>query len=130
MAEAIRLIGLESGEVDLDRQEVGFTLTNTLSQNFEFVAAAGVAEQITSALSRMCTALREAAIAGNVTRPIAAEPVAEAIVQRDRLHDLVLLQLITPSGTAYSFSLDLQAAIDISDRLKTESAKGVPSGTA
>ena len=130
MAEAIRLIGLESGEVDLDRQEVRFTLTDTLSQNLEFVAAAGVAEQITSALSRMCTALREAAIAGNVTRPIAAEPVADTIVQRDRLHDLVLLQLITLSGAPYTFSLDHQAAIDISDQLKTESAKSVPRGTA
>ena len=130
MAEAIRLIGLESGEVDLDRQEVRFTLTDTLSQNLELVAAAGVAEQIISALSRMCTALREAAIAGNVTRPIAAEQVAEALVQRERFHDLVLLQLITASGTPYSFSLDRQAAIDISDRLKTESAKSVPRGTA
>ncbi len=130
MAEAIRLIGLESGEVDLDRQEVRFTLTDTLSQKLELVAAAGVAEQITSALSRMCTALREAAIAGNVTRPIAAEQVAEALVQRERFHDLVLLQLITLSGVSYTFSLDHQAAIDISDRLKTESAKSVPRGTA
>ena len=130
MAEAVRLTGLGNGEADLDQQEVRFTLTDTLFQNFEFVAAAGVAEQITSALSRMCTSLREAGIAGNVTRLSAAEPVAEAIVHRERLRDLVLLQLITPSGTPYTFALDRHAAIDISDRLKTESAKDVPKGMA
>ncbi len=130
MAETIRLTGLGSGEADVDQQEVSFTLTSTLFQNFEFVAAAGVAEQITSALSKMCTTLREAAIAGNVIRSTSAEEVAAVIVQRERLHDLVLLQLITPSGTPYTFALDRHAAIDISERLKTESAKGVPRGAA
>ena len=130
MAEAIHLTGLGKGTADVDKQEVSFTLTDTQFQNLEFVAAAGVAEQITSALSKMCTTLRDAAIAGNVIRPSAAEPVAAAIVQRERLHDVVLLQLITQSGTPYTFALDREAATDISARLKTESAKDVPKGTA
>ena len=132
MADPIHLTGLGDGTADLDKQEIRFTLNDTRFQSLEleFIAAAGVAEQITSALSKMCKTLRDAAIAGNVIRPSAAEPVAAAGVQRERLHDVVLLQLITQSGTPYTFSLDLEAARDISARLKTESAKYVPKGTA
>ena len=53
----------------------------------------------------MCTDLRSAAVAGNVKRSAAAEDVAVSFVQRERLHDKVILQLITPSQIPYTFAL-------------------------
>ena len=130
MAETTELTGISNGQVDLEKQEIRFVLSNTRFQTFDFSVKAGVAEQILMALGRMCTELRSAAVAGNVRRSAAAEDVAVSVVQRERLHDKVLLQLITPSQIPYTFALPLEAAIEISAQLKTEAEKAVPKGRA
>ncbi len=130
MADTSELTGISNGQVDLEKQEIQFVLGDTRFQTFNFSVKAGVAEQILMALGRMCTELRSAAVAGNVKRSAAPEDVAASIVQRERLHDKVLLQLITPSQIPYTFSLDREAAIGISADLKTEAEKDVPKGRA
>ncbi len=130
VTDTSELTSITGGEVDLEKQELRFTLSDSQFRAFNFTARVGVAEQILAGLGRMCTELRKAAIVGNVRRSIAAEDVAVAFVQRERLHDKVLLQLITPSEIPYTFALDLEAAVDISERLKIESEKDVTKGSA
>ncbi len=130
MADPIELTGLTNGAADPENQELHFTFTDRQYLTYEFSAKASVAEQIISALARMNRELRSAAIKGDIIRSASAENVAAAHVQRERLHDVVLLQLITPEDVPYTFALGREAAADISARLKSESEKDVPKGRA
>lgn len=124
-----RVTGLPSGAVDLERQEVRFDLT-VEGRTMEFVAKAGVVDQIIAGLARAATTLREDAIKRGLPRPTAAETVAGAMISRERVHDLVMMQLVTDRQVPYTFVMSRHAAIDISARLKTEAERDVTLGSA
>ena len=130
MAKPKRVVGLPNGAANLETQEVFFTLSISPERRMECVAKAGVAEQIISALASMCAKLREAAIESGTIRPTSAETVTASMVQRERLHDVVLLQLVTDRNVPHTFALSREAAIDIAARLKTESERDVSLGSA
>ena len=50
MADTTELTGLSDGKVDLEKQEIQFSLSDTQFQSFGFSVKAGVAEQILMAL--------------------------------------------------------------------------------
>ena len=69
--------------------------------------------------------MRNVIHAAKSLEPTSAEPIASHLIQKEDWSDVVLMQLVTPQGVPYTFELSRQTAIEIADRLKTESAKGV-----
>lgn len=130
MPKRLRVTGLPEGSVDVDKQELNFTISVSEGKPTLFVAKFGVAAQVIGALGRMLTELRAQLDKKGGIASVAAEQVAAAHIQKDRWTDVVLVQLITPRGVPYSFAVRCQDAADIADRLKIESAKGTQSGIA
>jgi hypothetical protein len=125
-----RLTGTPGGEIDHDKQEIRFSLNVSEGKPISFVAKFGVAAQVTAGLSRMVLELRRILASPGVTETMAAEEVSEAQAHKERWQDKVLLQLVTPLGTHYTFALPTTLASEIAERLKTESAKPTNVGTA
>jgi hypothetical protein len=131
MPKTYRLTGLPEGAADVANQELRFSLSVARDAPLAFVGKIGVVTQIISALGRILMELRiqlEARGAGMAS--VNAEEVAAAHIQRERWRDVVLLQLITPAGVPYTFALSQEASVDISARLKIESAKSSQRGNA
>jgi hypothetical protein len=59
-----------------------------------------------------------------------AEKVESSHIQRDRWENVVIMQLTTPQGVPYTFSIPPEFAAEIADQLKTESAKPHQTGRA
>ncbi|CCG40137.1 conserved hypothetical protein [Magnetospirillum molischianum DSM 120] len=125
-----RLTGMPMGAVDLDRDEVQFTLRLGANGEIDLVAKAGVVEQVISGLARMCAELRARSLSGGKARVVPAEGLSSAHIQRDRLQDVVLVQFVTDRGVPHTFAIPLDDAADIAARLKTESERDVPAGSA
>jgi len=123
---AYRLVGLESGAVDTVAHEIHFVLTVSGRPPMAFVAKYGPAAQVIGALGRMFVELRRILTEANTAKAIAAEKVASSHVQKDRWENVVLMQLTTPEGVPYTFSLPPHVAAGIAEQLKTESAKPHP----
>jgi hypothetical protein len=131
MPKTYRLTGLPSGTTDVDKQELRFSLSISHGQSLSFVGKVGVVGQIISTLGRMLTGLRAQLDAQEGKMAVvAAEQVRAAHVQKERWHELVLLQLITPGGVPYLFAIPCRDAADIAARLKTESEKPTEVATA
>lgn len=126
-----RVTGLPDGAVDIEKQEIRFTLSLGADGKMDCVAKVGIVEQVISGLAKACRMFRDHSVAqGGVLRSTAAETVSVSLVQRERLHDVVLLQLITDRDIPYTFALPLADAVDISARLKTEAERDVSAGSA
>lgn len=125
MATTFRLAGLSGGDLDHKSQDITFRLAVEDGRLLQFVAKIGVAEQISSGLARMATGLRQ-----RKPQAIIAEEVSGYLVKRDAFGGPVLLRLITRAGVPHTFALPAGSAIDIADRLKTESEKHQTSGSA
>lgn len=130
MPKRLRLIGLPEGSVNVDAQELNFTLSVSEAKPIALVAKFGIAVQVISALGRMLSELRAQLDKQGGMAPVAAEKIVASHIQKERWSNVVLLQLITPQGVPYSFAVRCQDAADIADRLKTESAKPTQSGSA
>lgn len=126
MSKKYRLNGLSDVEIDRDKQEMTFRLL--LDENRAVVCTGGVAivEHIISGLAQMTMEIR----GGNPHRKVHAENPTAYGVQRDRLHDVVLLRFVTEAGVPITFALRTEHAIDIADRLKRYSAPSRPPGRA
>jgi hypothetical protein len=90
----------------------------------------GAATQVIGAPGRMFSELQRYVETQGRMDAVAVETVAAAHIQKDRWMDLVIFQLTTPQGIPYNFVMPPQVASDISDRLKTESAKAHQAGSA
>jgi hypothetical protein len=129
-----RLIGLTDGAVDTVSHEIHFSLAVHGRPPIPFITEYGPATQTIGALGRMFVEL-QTILENKKTgmAAVAAESVAAAHIQKERWNndDVVIFQLTTMSGIPYNFVIPRQAASDIADRLKTESAKPhVPPGSA
>jgi hypothetical protein len=78
----------------------------------------------------MVSELKRISAVSNAMEATPAELVTATHIHRERWANVVLMQLTTPTGIPYSFALSPQAASDIADQLKTESAKPHQTGTA
>ena len=123
MAKRHRLLGLPSGKIDPDKQEILFDLAIGQGALILFVARYGPLAQLIAGLGRMLFQLRQILDEARAVETIPAEEVAVTQVQRDRWQDRILMQLTTPQGVPYTFAFPPQIANSIADQLKTESAK-------
>ena len=109
---------------------VHFTLAVSEGPPISLVARYGVASQVIAGLGRMLLQMREALEKEKSTETVAAETVVDVHVQKERWSDMVLVQMMTPHGIPYTFAIPTQAAGEIADRLKIESAKPTETGRA
>jgi hypothetical protein len=130
MPRPYRLLGLGNAQIDLPNREVHFEFTATDKRIVKFVAEYGALAQITGALGKLFSEFRRVLAPSGTMTPIAAEEVATSHVQKDQWANAVLMQLTTPLGVPYTFSLSPQGAAHIAEQLKTESAKPYQAGTA
>ncbi len=117
------LRGIATGAVDLDKEQIRFSLAIASGLPISFVGDFGAVAQTVAALGRMVSELHAhmRAKAAGTAVPIAAEQVQACHIQKDRWQDVILVQLITPQGIPYSFAMTATAAADIAGRLKIES---------
>jgi hypothetical protein len=125
-----RILGIGSGAIDAETDEMLFELTVDGRPPMPFIVGYGPAAQIISALGRMFVELRGVLLEKKAMKASAAEQVESSHVQRDRWEDVVIMQLTTPQGVPYTFRIDPQFASEIADQLKIESAKGGKPGHA
>jgi hypothetical protein len=130
MPEPHRLIGLPAGTVDRVTHEINFVLAVADREPIAFVVEFGPAAQVVSALGRMLSELRRILMTSQTSKSIVAEKVASSHVQKDSWENLVIMQLMTPQGTPYTFALPPQDAAEIANQLRTESAKPHQVGSA
>jgi len=130
MLEPHRLIGLPGGTVDSVSHEINFVLSVTDGEPIAFVVEYGPATQVISALGRMLSELRRILMDAQASKFIVAEKVASSHVQKDSWENIIIMQLMTPQGTPYTFALPPQDAAEIADQLRAESAKPHHAGSA
>jgi hypothetical protein len=125
-----RILGLKTGTVDTETDEIIFDLNVDGRPPMSFIAAYGPAAQVIGALGRMFVELRRLLLEKQAMKSGSAEEVESSHVQRDRWENKVILQLTTPQGVPYTFSIDPKFAVEIADQLRSESAKSGPVGNA
>jgi len=130
MPEPHRLIGLPGGAVDTINHQILFELAVTDGEPIAFVVEYGPATQVVSALGRMLAELRRILMTAQASKCIVAEKVASSHVQKDSWENIVIMQLMTPQGTPYTFALPPHDAAEIANQLRIESAKPHQAGTA
>ena len=131
MASTRRLAGLAGGNALPDTHELMFDLAVMNGQKpLSFIASYGVASQIIGALADMLKPLTDALAQAKGMVLISGEEVGSLHVQKERWEDVVILRLTTPEGIPHAFRMSPQTAVDIADRLKTESAKPTEAGNA
>ena len=123
MSNYHRLIGIASGAVDQQNQEIKFEIAVSEKRPISFVAKFGPASQLVGALGRMISELRRVLDAEKKMETVFPEVVAEAYVKQERWSGAILVEIVTPQGIPYIFAIPSQIASDIADRLKTESSK-------
>jgi hypothetical protein len=125
-----RVLGLGTGGVDTETEEIIFDLTIDGRAPMSFVFEYGAAAQVIGALGRMFVELRRVLTERQPIKQASAEVVQSSHVQKDRWENLVIMQLTTPQGVPYTFAIDPQFAAEIGEQLKTESAKPHQTGHA
>jgi hypothetical protein len=131
MPKIHRIAAIPGGGVDPTNLEIKFDLATLDGSPISCVMKYGAATQVIGALGRMFSELqRHVETQKGQMDAVAAETVAAAHIQKDRWMDLVIFQLTTPQGIPYNFVMPSRVASDISDRLKTESAKPHQTGSA
>lgn len=125
-----RILGLKTGSVDTETDEIIFDLSVEGKPPMSFIAAYGPAAQAIGALGRMFVELRRVLLDKQAMKSGSAEEVDSSHVQRDRWENKVILQLTTPQGVPYTFSIDPKFAAEIADQLRIESTKRGPVGNA
>lgn len=127
---AYRALGVSSGSINLDTREISFALSIAGRPPMEFVSEFGPATQIIGALGRMFFGLQQRLAGEKGMTTVAGEQVQASHIQKDQWKDVVIMQLTTPQGVPYTFALPPKMAVDISEQLKTESAKPHQTGRA
>jgi len=88
-----RIVGIGSGGVDTQTNEIKFELSVANAPPMSFVAEYGPLSQVMGALGRMVFELRKILAASNAMKSVAAETIATSHVQKDRWQDVVLMEL-------------------------------------
>jgi hypothetical protein len=126
-----RVAGVPNGAVDVANQEIRFVFQFADGKQKWHVAKFGVASQLIGALGRLLAELRTQLRAENTMGLTAsAEKIAEADIQLEPWAGEVVMQLVTPEGVPYTFSMPPEAASLLAERLRIESAKSTPPGRA
>ncbi len=128
---AHRVENLTDASVDTHGRAIHFSLAVTDGMPIPFVMGYATSTQVIGALGRMFLMLQEALERDKgKLQPLPLEGVTRAHIQQDRLTGNVIFQMVTPAGIPHNFVLTPQAASDIADTLKTESARPIQPGSA
>jgi hypothetical protein len=125
-----RVLGLSSGNVDAETDEMSFDLKIGEQSPMSFIAAYAPAAQMIGALGRMHVELCRVLLEKKTMKASCAEVVESSFVERDPWAGVVLMQLTSRSAVPYTFAIDPKLASEIAHHLKTESAKGGKPGNA
>lgn len=126
MSRRHRITGLNKGTVDTGSNSVTFQVAIRDAAPMTFIADAGPMTQLVGGLGRMFLELRRSLHGTGAMKDIPTEAVASSHVQKDRAHNVILMQLTTPQGVPYTFAMSPQAAIGIADQLTDAAFKASP----